>query len=40
MTGVFQGERLTLTRDTGIRCITTPCPSTWVEEYVRDRGGS
>lgn len=39
MSGVIRGETLTITRDTGIRCVTTPCPSTWVEEYVRERSG-
>lgn len=37
MSGKIRGEMLVITRDTGIRCVTTPCPSTWVEEYVRDR---
>ncbi len=40
MSAVIQGERLVLTRDTGIRCVTTPCPAIWVEEYLRDRSGS
>lgn len=40
MSGVIQGERLVVTRDTGIRCVTTPCPAIWVEEYLRDRNGT
>lgn len=40
MSGVLRGETLVLTRDTGIRCVTTPCPAIWVEEYERDRSGS
>lgn len=40
MSAVIQGERLVLTRDTGIRCVTTPCPAIWVEEYLRDRNGA
>ena len=39
MSGVIQGESLTVTRDTGIRCVTEPCPAVWIEAYERDRSG-
>ena len=40
MSGVLRGESFFLTRDTGIRCVTTPCPAIWMEEYLRDRSGA
>lgn len=40
LAGVLRGETLQLTRDTGIRCVTTPCPAIWIEEYQRDRSGA
>ena len=39
MSAVIEGERLALTRDTGVRCVTTPCPAIWEEEYLRDGSG-
>jgi hypothetical protein len=32
-TGVIDGDLLTLPIDTGIVCVTTPCPTRWVEIY-------
>jgi hypothetical protein len=31
--GVIDGDLLTLSIDTGIVCVTTPCPTHWIEVY-------
>jgi hypothetical protein len=31
--GVIEGDRLTLSIDTGIVCVTAPCPTHWIEVY-------